>query len=148
MTFDPKTSRQDIWTWHWVNQWSDCVSNYFLQSRHINCSGYRGLQQDTDVISECTSACHLTLNPLKCKYLITSRKRQLHLPPGGLLLGSCTMEQVDSYRYLGVLVTFMLIWKDHIQHIYAPKPGNLLDCYTDNSPLGLTPKLWDVLTGS
>ena len=77
--------------------------------------------------------CHLTLNSSKCKYLIASRKRQPHLPPRGLLLGDCILEQVQSYRYLGVLVTPTLTWKDHIQQV--SKPGNLLGCYIGNSPL-------------
>ena len=89
-----------------------------LLYKSINClEDYRGLREDINVIYECTSACHLPLNPLKCKYLIASRKQQLDLTPGGLLLGDYTMEQVDSYRYLGVLVTSTLTWKDHIQQI-------------------------------
>jgi len=60
---------------------------------------------------------HLTLNASKCKYLIASRKRQPHLPSGGLLLSDCTLEQVYSYRYLGVLVTSTFTWKDHMQQI-------------------------------
>ena len=90
-----------------------------LLFKPINCpEDYRNLQEDINAISECTSACHLTLNASKCKYLIASRKRQPHLPPpGGLLLGDCILEQVHSYRYLGILVTSTLTWKDHIQQI-------------------------------
>ncbi len=75
------------------------------------------IQKDIDAIFERTNSCHLTLNAAKCKYIIASRKRQPHLPSGGLLLGNCTMEQVHSYRYLGVLVTSTLKWKDHIKQI-------------------------------
>ena len=32
------------------------------------------------------------------KYLITSRKRQPHLPQGGLLLGDCILEQILETR--------------------------------------------------
>ena len=53
---------------------------------------------------------------LKCKYLICSRKRQPHLPPRGLLLGGVTLQHVESYRYLGVLVT-RLNWSGHIEQI-------------------------------
>jgi len=62
---------------------------------------HKNLQKDIDAISRCTSAWHLTLNSSKCKYLIAPRKRQPHLPPGGLLLGDCILEQVQSYHYLG-----------------------------------------------
>ena len=78
---------------------------------------YEALQKDIDAIAECTKASHLTLNPAKCRYLIASRKRQSILPPGGLLLDNCALEQVHSYRYLGVLVTSTLTWKEHIKQI-------------------------------
>ena len=78
---------------------------------------YRYLQQDIDAINGCTRACHLKLNPSKCKYIIASKKRHPLYPSSGLFLGSCIMEQVDSYRYLGVTVTSTLNWNDHIQHI-------------------------------
>ena len=69
---------------------------------------YRYLQQDIDAINGCTRACHLKLNPSKCKYIIASKKRHPLYPSSGLFLGSCIMEQVDSYRYLGVTMTSTL----------------------------------------
>ena len=78
---------------------------------------YGNLQQDIDAINGCTQACHLKLNPSKCKYIIASKKRQPLYPSRGLFLGNFIMEQVDSYRYLGVTVTSTLNWNDHIQHI-------------------------------
>jgi len=36
--------------------------------------------------------------------------------------------------------------RPHPTHMYQSHAGNLLDSYTDNSPLGLTPQLWDVST--
>ena len=75
------------------------------------------LQSDIDAIQECISKCHLTLNPSKCKYLIASRRRQPHLPRTRLFIGRDVLELVDSYRYLGVLVTSKLSWADHINHI-------------------------------
>ena len=44
---------------------------------------------------------------------------QKHLPPSGLLLGGITLEQAESYRYLGVLVSSRLTWSDHIEHVCA-----------------------------
>ena len=76
-------------------------------------------QIDIDAIVECRSAHHLIVNPAKCKYLVASRKQQPHLPPGGLLLGDCALEQVHSYRYLGVLVTSTITWRDHSEQICA-----------------------------
>ena len=64
---------------------------------------YTNLQEDIDALNECVSTCHLTMNSLKCKYLVISRKWQPHLLPlGRMYLGDCTLEQVYSYRYLGI----------------------------------------------
>lgn len=78
---------------------------------------YCRLQSDLDAIHECISASFLTLNPLKCKYIVCSRKRHPCIPPTGLLLAGTVLEQVESYRYLGVLVTSRLTWSDHIEQI-------------------------------
>ena len=75
---------------------------------------YNDLQRDIDAIQECISKYHLTLNPSKCK---------LHLEGGNFIYHLLdyssvpVLEQVDSYRYLGVLVTSKLSWTDHINHI-------------------------------
>ena len=89
-----------------------------LLSKPINHpDNYDDLQRDIDAIQECICKCHLTLNPSKCKYLIASRRRQPHLPRTRLFIGRDVLELVDSYRYLGVLVTSKLSWADHINHI-------------------------------
>ena len=87
-----------------------------LLYKPISCpEDYSGLQTDINAIQDCTSSSHLMLNPCKCKYLICSRKRHPHLPPTGLLLACITLEQVESYHYLGVVVTSKLTWSDHIE---------------------------------
>ena len=75
---------------------------------------YSSLQRDIDAIQDCISTSHLTLNPQKCKYLICSRKRSPNLPPTVLLLTGVALEEVESYHYLGVLVSSRLTWLDHI----------------------------------
>ena len=80
---------------------------------------YAGLQADIDAIQDWITTNHLILNPNKCKYLICSRKTHPCLPPSGLLLDGVTLEQVESYRYLGVLVSSRLTWSDHIEQICA-----------------------------
>ena len=89
-----------------------------LLFKPISCpEDYSALQVDINCIHDGTRACYLTLNPLKCKYLVCSRKRQPHLPPSGLLLANTVLEKVESYRYLGVVVTSKLSWSDHINQI-------------------------------
>ncbi len=86
-------------------------------SEHCSPEDYSALQADIDCIHDGTRACYLTVNPLKCKYLVCSRERQPHLPPAGLFLANTVLEKVESYRYLGVLVTSKLSWSDHIDQI-------------------------------
>lgn len=89
-----------------------------LLSKPISCpEDYGGLQSDINTIHDCISASHLTLNPSKCKYLICSKKRHPYLPSAGLQLDGIALEQVNSYRYLGVVVSSKLTWSEHIEQV-------------------------------
>ena len=78
--------------------------------KSFKCSkDYVYLQTDSDSISNCIKSLYLSLNTSKCKYIITSRKRQPTLPPSGLYLNGEALEHVRSYRYLGILVTEPLL---------------------------------------
>ena len=79
--------------------------------------GFSALQQDIDQISNCIRLLHLSMNPSKCKYLIASKKRCALNPPTQLLLDGKVLEEVSSYRYLGIVVTPSLSWKSHINQI-------------------------------
>ena len=46
---------------------------------------FSALQQDIDQISNCIRSLHLSMNPSKCKYLITSKKRCALDPPTQLI---------------------------------------------------------------
>jgi len=50
-------------------------------------------------------------------HLIASRRRQLHFPRTGLIIGNDILELVDCYPYLAVLVTSKISWADQIEHI-------------------------------
>ena len=78
---------------------------------------FSALQQDIDQISNCIRSLHLSMNPSKCKYLITSKKRCALDPPTQLLLDGEVLEEVSSYRYLDIVVTPSLSWKSHINQI-------------------------------
>ena len=78
---------------------------------------YGGLQSDINTIHDCISASHLTLNPSKCKYLICSKNRHPYLPSAGLRLDGIALEQVNSYRYLVVVVSSKLTWSEHIEQV-------------------------------
>ena len=106
------------WTGSLTTKLYSCAQPFWFTFCKINHpDNYEDLQRDIDTIQECICKCHLTLNPSKCKYLIASRRRQPHLPRTRLFIGRDVLELVDSYCYLGVLVTSKLSWADHINHI-------------------------------
>ena len=60
---------------------------------------YRYLQQDIDAINGCTRACHLKLNPSKCKYIIASKKRHPLYPSPFIHLVDCSWVAVSWSRW-------------------------------------------------
>ena len=74
------------------------------------------LQLDIDRISDWVSCNKLTLNPTKCKAMIISRKRNAVEPPQ-LVLNGAPLEQVETFKYLGVLLSSNLSWSAHIDSI-------------------------------
>ena len=87
-----------------------CLSVCLLISLEIWCSLHQ--------ISNCIWSLHLSMNPSKCKYLVASKRCSLD-PPTQLLLDGKVLEEVYSYKYLGihVVVTPSLSWKSHINQI-------------------------------
>ena len=59
----------------------------------------------------------LCFNESKCKYMIISRKRSPITPANFLQLHDIPLQQVDCYKYLGLLLTSNLTWSTHINSI-------------------------------
>ena len=76
---------------------------------------YLLLQEMICKIEQWTSDNYLSFNTSKCKYMIISRKRNPPLPDIPLQLCGSALERVDSYKYLGVLVSCDLSWSLHIE---------------------------------
>ena len=74
------------------------------------------LQADIDSLNTWVTDNHLTFNSSKCKYMLISRKRRVTSPPD-LKLDVSSLEQVYSYKYLGLNLTPNLSWSDHINSI-------------------------------
>ena len=85
---------------------------------------YQKLQADIHSISEWVSANHLHLNVNKCKTMLISRKRT-HLEAPLLLVNGHTLEQVQCFKYLGLLLASDLSWSPHIE-IACSKARKLL----------------------
>jgi len=79
---------------------------------------YQQLQLDIDKISTWVDRNLLSLNPVKCKTMLLSRKRNLSQPPR-FPLNETPLEQVESFKYLGVLISLDLSWSAHIDSICA-----------------------------
>ena len=60
------------------------------------------------------SANHLHLNVSKCKTMLISRKRT-RLEPPPLLINGHALEQVECFKYLGLLLASDLSWSPHIE---------------------------------
>ena len=73
-------------------------------------------QNDINKIVRWVDANLLTLNSSKCKCMLLTRKTTIMTP---LYLGTCSdiIQEVKSYKYLGVLITADLRWDVHISGI-------------------------------
>ena len=60
---------------------------------------------------------YLDFNTSKCKYMVVSRKRDPPEPDVPLLLFGSALERVDSYKYLGVLLTGDLSWSLQVETV-------------------------------
>ena len=77
---------------------------------------YSHLQLDIDCNSDWVRRNNLMLNPTKCKAMTISRKRN-SVYPTQFLLNGIRLEQVETFKYLGVLLSSDLLWSAHIDSI-------------------------------
>ena len=73
------------------------------------------MQEDVTSIEQWMTDNSLTLNATKCKQMVITRSKTYHHPQ--LYLSGQPLEQVQSYKYLGVIITSDLSWSVHIQSI-------------------------------
>ena len=73
---------------------------------------------------------YLTFKVSKCKYMLISCRRQYHCDPPKLLLDNFSLERVEYFKYLGILLNSDLSWSNHITSICtkAHKLLGLLYC--------------------
>ena len=62
------------------------------------------LQNDVDAVNNCVNENHLCFNTTKCKYMLITRKKRPLNPPA-ILINGIPLDMVDSYKYLGLLIS-------------------------------------------
>ena len=75
---------------------------------------YTATQGDINVIADWSDNNYLVLNCTKCKSMIISRKRKLSRATPQLFLNNCLLDQVDTFKYLGILLSCDVSWSPHI----------------------------------
>ena len=82
-------------------------------------SSHVELQNDINAVSKFMDTKLLQFNVSKCKLLFVSKKLSRSLPPPALLLkfNGSLLQQVLSYKYLGITITSDLPWHPHITTI-------------------------------
>ena len=80
-------------------------------------SDFLAIQEDVSRVEEWSTTSSLSLNPIKCKYMIISRKAAPLQPESALILNGHILNQVDVYKYLGILLSKDLSWSPHVDGI-------------------------------
>ena len=75
---------------------------------------YLALQDDIDSIGTVVANKHLEFNTDKCRVMVISRKQSNLILSPPLYLHGTQLNQVNSYKYLGVTITSNLSWLPHI----------------------------------
>ena len=75
------------------------------------------VQSDINELQKWSEEQLLQMNPSKCKYMIISKKCRTNLGDCVLHLGGTTLGEVESFKYLGVLLHKHLTWSEHISGI-------------------------------
>ena len=74
-------------------------------------------QEDINTLHSWTKRRQMQFNSKKCYIMSTTRQRSK--PDNSYHLGADMLARVDSYPYLGVIISSDLKWHNHISHITA-----------------------------
>ena len=99
-----------------VNSHNVLYADDLLLYKSIACAqDFVDMQLDVLAIEQWSENNHLTLNSAKCKAMVISRKKNPYSQP--LYLNGAVLDQVESFKYLGVNISHDLTWSNHIGKI-------------------------------
>ena len=90
-----------------------CIYHRIIQER----TQFDEVQSDLASLEKWAHDNLLHLNPVKCKLMLLSKKRQPTANPTPLHLCGAELEEVKIFKYLGVSLTSKLSWSDHISEL-------------------------------
>ena len=95
------------------------------------------LNEDLALVNDWLTTHKLTLNVSKTKLMVIAGRQKLaHVEEIELLVNENTIEQTDSFKYLGVKLNETMEWSDHIDYIHskvAKKIRTTETCETSSS---------------
>ena len=97
-----------------VNLFADDVLLYHVISEEAD---YEVLQNAISLIESWSISNFLAFNTSKCKCMVISRKPTPKLPDNQLHLLGMPLQVVESYKYLGLLLSSNMSWSPHIESI-------------------------------
>lgn len=77
----------------------------------------RNMNSDLEILSRYFAANLLSLNVSKTKYMVFHSPKKPIPPHDNVMLNSCIIEEVKSFKYLGLILDSTLSWSDHINYI-------------------------------
>ena len=75
------------------------------------------MQADLDNIISWCQINKMSLNPDKCKAMRLSRRKGISILSPSYKIQNVTLDVVQSYKYLGIIISSNLKWGDHVKHI-------------------------------
>ena len=97
---------------------ADDTAIYYSASSSVDLQ--RILNEDLDRVKNWLNDHRLTLNVSKTKFMIIGGTQRLNrLGSLKLLIEEDSLERVQQFKYLGVVINENLDWSEHIDHIYT-----------------------------
>lgn len=90
-------------------------TNVFITGKNIP-NMISSMNKELIKLSEWMNVNKLSLNVKKTKYMIFCTKEP-HLQGGKIKLNGETIDKVNQFKFLGIIIDSRLSWTDHVQHI-------------------------------